>query len=108
MAKIPSDTIFEGLIINLIDGQTKDFINSDKWKGDPESNAINITIEVNHQGSTYRISQVFPYNDINGTTTYSNQSNLGKYKKKYGKLPETGDKVKLISNKEGFLKLKLD
>ena len=106
--KIAPDTIFDGAVISIQDGRTKDFVTSDKWKGDLESNAINVTIEVVVQGSSYKINQVFTYLDVAGTTTYSSQSNLGKYKAKYGKLPELGDKVRLISNKEGFLKLKLD
>ena len=108
MPRIAADTIFDGIVISVQDGKTKDFVTSKKWQGDMESSAINVTIEVIANGQSYKVNQVFPYMDVSGTTAYSSQSNLGRYKAKYGKLPELGDKVKLISNKEGFLKLKLD
>ncbi len=41
----------------------------------------------------------------NGVTKYSEKSNLGKFKAKYGKLPTAGDQIKAMTNKDGFLRL---
>jgi len=106
--RLPPDTILNGVIINITDGQVKDFIKSEKWEGDLQNPAIDITTEVLHQNNKYTFSQVMTYKEEQGTTVYAPNSNMGRYKKKYGKLPEVGDQVKVITDKDGFLKLKLD
>ena len=106
---LPPDTIFTGVIIGIKDGKVKDFVkNIDKWTGDIEQAAINMEIEVLHNDRKYNTEQLFTYNEEDGKTVYSPKSNLGKFKAKYNKLPEVGDQLKLLTNNEGFLKLKLD
>lgn len=106
---LPPDKIFTGVIIGIKDGKVKDFVkNTEKWTGNIEQAAINLEIEVMHNEKKYNTEQVFTYNEEDGKTVYSQKSNLGKFKAKYNKLPETGDQLKLLTNGEGFLKLKLD
>lgn len=105
---LPSDEIFTGAIIDIKDGQVKEFVTSDKWQGDKEGKAIQITIEVMHKEQSHKFEQVFTYTEEEGKTIYRPKSNLGKYKKKYEKLPEVGDQIKCLTNSEGFLKLKLE
>jgi hypothetical protein len=108
-AMLPPDLVLEGAIINLKDGVVKEIVgNVENWKGDINSPAIEVSIEVKHNNNSFTFNRLFTYTDDNGITKYSPRSNLGKYKKKYGKLPEVGDKVKAVTNSEGFLRLKLD
>ena len=108
-ATMPADTIVEGAITHIQDGIVKDMVSNLKdWKGDTNSPAIEITVEVKYDKKVFNFNQLFPYTDKDGQTIFSGRSNLGKYKKKYDKLPEVGDIVKGISNSDGFLKLKLD
>lgn len=106
---LPADLICEGAIINVADGQVKDFVkDTTKWKSGADSKAINVEMEVKHNDRVFNFSQVFGYEEREGTTIYSERSNLGKFKKKYGQLPVVGVKIKAITNQEGFLRLKLD
>ena len=53
-----------------------------------------------------RIEQMFSYiKGENNQTLYIQDSNIGKYVKQYGHLPQVADKVKLISNARGFFKI---
>lgn len=54
------------------------------------------------------VKQLFTYIEEEGLTKYTKSSNLGKYKLKYGKLPEVGDQVKILTNGDGFGKIKLN
>ena len=106
---LPQDQIFTGVITNIEDGTVSKFVkDTTKWQGDVNQKAIEVNIEVIHNEIKYDMNQLFTYNEEKGKTVFSQKSNLGKYKGKYGKLPEVGDQVKLLTNKEGFLKLKLD
>jgi hypothetical protein len=112
--ELPVDSILTGVITHIEDGVVKKFISEEaakEWQGDINSPAIQLTIELQigeevkqqihlHQRYTYLLEE--------GKTLYSPKSNLGKYKKKYGKLPEPGDQVKVITNENGFGKIKLD
>ena len=105
---LPVDTILDGVIIDIRDGKVKNFVgNLDKWKN-PEQAAIEITTEVKNEDKTIQTRQVFTYVENNGVTEYPPKSNLGKFKEKYKKLPEAGDQVKIITNNDGFGKIKLD
>jgi len=44
----------------------------------------------------------------NGKTVYSSNSNLGKYNNYYRKLPEAGDQVRCLTNKDGFFRLLIE
>jgi len=106
---LPADKIFDGIIISIRDSTVKELVRElENWKGDPNSPAIELDVEVKHEEKSFSFNQLFTYNDVGGQTQYSPRSNLGKYKNKYGKLPEVGDQVKALTNSEGFLKLKLD
>jgi len=106
---LPEDTVFDGVIIDLKDGVSKDFVkNLDKWKGSPEQPCIEVGIEVLHNGKKYGFTQLFNYEVSEGQTTYSPHSNLGRFKNKYGELPNVGCQVKTMTDKDGFLRLKLD
>jgi len=108
---LPSDEIFEGVIINIQDGKIKDFFKSaikEDWENKNDL-AIELTIQLKHEDKTFEVKQPFSYfEDEKGNTVYGSSSNLGKYNKKYDKLPEVGDKVKIITNEKGFGKIKLD
>ena len=103
--QLPQDTILDGVIVNIEDGKVSDFVNNtENWQGNVDGPAINVNIEV--QGTN--MNQLFTYRTENGKTTYAPASNLGKYNKKYGKLPEVGDKVKVQTTSEGFGRVKLE
>jgi hypothetical protein len=107
---LPPDTIYTGVIVDIQDRKVKDFVKSEdigKWKK-PEQNAINVCFEVIHNGQSYKVFKIFTYAETNGTTEYGSKSDLGKFKAKYGKLPTMGDQAKFMTNKDGFLRLKLD
>lgn len=108
-AFLPPDAILDGVIAHIQDGKVEDFVtNTENWTGDIKQPAINIAMEIKSGEETIKIEQIFTYNNNNGATTYSPNSNLGKYKKKYGKLPEPGDQVKIQTTEDGFGKIKLD
>ncbi len=98
-----------GVIVNIDDGKTSDFVkNLDGWKGDVNSPAINVHIEVNYMGQKYEFSKLFNYKNEGDKTVFSSNSNLGKYKKYYNKLPEVGDQVKCLTSPEGFFRLLIE
>jgi hypothetical protein len=106
---LPADEVLQGIITNISDGKVKDFVkNTENWKGDINGPAIEANIEVTYNGNKYDFNQLFTYSEENGKTAFSPLSNLGKYSKKYGKLPEVGDQVKCMTKADGFLKLKLE
>lgn len=106
---VPPDLIIEGVVINITDGKPADFFkNMDKWKGDRDQEAIKVEVEVLYNGFRFNVDDIFTYNQEQDKTQFSNKSNLGKYYKKYGKIPEVGDRVKCFSNSQGYFKLKID
>lgn len=109
MAELPKDTIFDGVIIDIKDGKVSDFIpEGTPWKGDIENPAINLKVEVKVGDKQEQFTQLFTYINEDNKTKFTPGSNLGKFNKKYGKLPETGDQIKIISNSDGYGKIKLD
>lgn len=106
---IKADTIYDGVIVNVEDGNVKKFITEvEKWKGSLEQSAINVWMEVKQGKQTFKCNQIFTYNENkDGYTEYSPKSNLGKFFKKYAGLPKLFMKVKLLSDSEGYLKLML-
>jgi len=105
---LPADTIFDGVVLNIEDGKVKDFVkNLEKWS-EPDGLAIELKIGVVHNDKEHRVKQVFQYRQEDGKTVYSANSKFGKYAKKYGHLPTVKDVVKVITNTDGFLRLKLD
>ena len=98
-----------GVITTIEDGKTSDFVkNTENWKGDINALAINIHIEILHNSEKYELQKIFNYKDEQGRTVFSSNSNLGKYKQYYKKLPESGDQVKCLTNKDGFFRLLLE
>ena len=107
--QLPRDSIFDAVITDIKDGQVKNFISADvEWKGDREGRVIDVEYEIKVDEKMVKASQLFTYKEENGCTVYTPKSNLGKYKMKYKKLPEAGDQIKVITNSDGFGKIKLD
>ena len=108
--KLKADTIYDGVIFNINDGKVKDFIsNPTKWDGDVEQQAINVEVEVPVECDVVRFKQLFTYGieASTGVTLFHKKSNMGKFKAKYGKVPETSKSVKVMADKEGFAKILL-
>lgn len=108
---LPKDDIIIGVVIVINDGTPRQFISENyhkEWKGNLDNPAIEVVAEVVQDGKKILINKVMPYKEEDGVTVYSSQSNIGKYKKKYGKLPEVGDQVKIVTDDNGFGKIKID
>jgi hypothetical protein len=109
---LPADSILDGIITSIKDGQVKDFIkNPESWTGDIENPAIDLQIEVTVPGKEEKatMTQLYTYKVGEGNVTeYHVKSNLGKFKLKYTRLPEPGLGVKVTTNSDGFGKVKLD
>ena len=111
--QLPKDSIFNGVIVDIRDGKVSDFVPDNvEWKGPRDGPVIEITTEVaTHNGNpdgSVRVKQLFTYFQEEDKTIYTPKSNLGKYHKKYGKLPIVGEQVKVITNSEGWGKIKLE
>ena len=106
---LPKDTILDGVITHIQDGKIKEFVkDAAKWEN-PESDAIELEIEMNTPNGLQKMHQLFTYVAAkDGQTAYTKSSNIGKYKVKYGKLPEAGDQVKIITDGNGYGKVKLN
>ncbi len=109
---LPKDSILDGAIIEIKDGKVSDFITKEEtrneWKGNINQPAINVTVEVMHNNNSVKLGQIFTYIDNDGITEYPMNSNIGKFKLKYGGLPTLGKQVKVTTNDKGFGKIKLD
>lgn len=106
---LPPGITSKGVIKTLVDGKVEEFVHEkakDKWK--LKQPAINIEVEVIYNDKTYMVSKMFPYNDIDGRTTFGEKSDLGKYNKYYKKVPEMGDQVNLITNSDGYWRILLE
>lgn len=101
-------TIIDGIIFNIVEGTPRDFIESEqqlsKFKNKDET-CINVFIEFKYNDKVFKINQLFSFIEGKDCIYYTDNSNLGRYKKFYKKLPEVSDKVKLMSNSEGFFRL---
>jgi len=98
-----------GVIVKIDDGKTSDFVkNTENWKGDLNSPAINVHIEIMHNNEKYELQKLFNYKNEGDKTVFSSNSNLGKYKKYYGKLPESGDQCRVLTNSDGFFRLLIE
>jgi len=106
--QLQAGIIIKGIIIQINDGIVKDFINEvalAKWLK-PEETAIELVVECQHEGNTYKDTRIMPYRtNTDGNTVYSTNSNLGKYNRYYKKLPEVGDQVQMKTNANGFFKI---
>lgn len=117
---LPADLILDAIILAIQDGKVKDFVEElAKWTN-PDENAIQMTLSTKYDNRDFIVKQILTYKnkmDISGNIiivdgnpiiTYTDNSNLGKYVKKYGALPRVEHKVKVMTNQEGFLRLKLE
>jgi|WetSurMetagenome_2_1015567.scaffolds.fasta_scaffold370325_2 hypothetical protein len=106
---LPADLIQDAVVIAIQDGKIKDFPNTETWKN-REDTAIQVTFSTKYKERDYVITQIFNY--TNGTdgksVQYGEKSNLGKYVKKYSHKPKVSDIVKVITNSDGFFRLKLE
>ena len=108
-AGLPADRVLDGTILNVTDGVVNDFLaNTQKWKGELTQPCINVAVEVTIEDKMFKVDQLFTYEDDNGKTVFAPNSNMGKFSKKYGKLPQAGMNVRIATNNEGFGKIKLD
>ena len=110
---LPEDTILDGVIFNISDGEIKDFVDKQyypQFEGGVDKPAINVEFEVKNPETDKLVQgkQMFTYINENGKTLYSSKSNLGKYYKKYDKLPEVGDKIKILTDSNGIAKIKIE
>lgn len=105
---LPAGIQEEGVIININDGKVRDFLQEDSrkaWEGDLDQTAINVEIELKHKEQLIRLSKIFTYKEEGEETNFAANSNLGKYRRFYGKLPEVEDKVKCMTNEDGYFRL---
>lgn len=106
---IPQDTVLTDVITEIKDGTVKDFVkNTEKWSGSVDTPCLELSINIEHDGKEYNFDQVMTYQEEEGVTIYPPKSNMGKYNKKYGKLPQKGDELKCVSDSNGFLKIKIE
>jgi hypothetical protein len=106
---LPADSVLDGVIYQIEDGLVRDFVaKTEKWTGDINSPAINVIIEVMVESVSIKIAQLFTYETDGNQTVFSQNSNLGRFKHKYGSLPSVGNKVKVQTDGKGFGKIKLD
>lgn len=114
-SKLEPDTIYSCVITKIEEGITKDFLPEQvlsTWKGELDTDAINVCMQIKYgekETDFIDFSQMFNLKFVDdGSVEYNKKSNLAKFKKKYGKLPEIGQLVKVSTNGEGKPKLKLD
>ena len=104
--KFPKDTILDGIIVRITDGQVKDFAKN--WKN-PEQPAIQVHYECGTGENIIQDDTIFTYlMGEDKVVEYTMKSNIGKYKVKYGHLPTVQDKIKVITNSDGYGQIKLD
>ena len=106
---LPNDTIFDGIIINIEDGTVSQFVEDmSKWSCPPTQPAIRTTTQVMYEGHNFEVTTIFTYENVDGKTSYSTNSKLGKFKKKYTNLPAVGTRVKVMTNDNGYGLIKLN
>ena len=100
-----------GVIISVNDGVSGDFLTEEakkSWQGGLDVPAINLLIEIMYNGLSYKINKLLTYRSDNGKTLVAKNSNLGKYLKRYRKLPEVGDQVQCLTSSEGYWRILID
>lgn len=110
-SKLKPNDIYTGIIISVEDKTAREFIPETAhkgWRGNIDAPALNVTVEVVENDESINVTQMFTYIIEDGKTIVSDKSNLGKYNKLYKKYPEVGDHVKVITNADGFGKLKVE
>lgn len=97
---LPDLTKTTGKILSIKEGKVIDFINNpEKWKGNTDGGAVNITIKSNETGRIFDQLLTLPEGN-----TISDRSNLAKFIAMNDRTPKVGMEVKLIV-KDGFEKL---
>lgn len=111
-SNLEKNHVYDTVIVNMVDGIVDEFLDEKvkpNWQGDLKGHAINVVYQIptpDGDKEFAELSQVFTYNvGEDGSTEYSKTSNLAKYKKQYGKLPEVGDKIKVLTNSDGKPKI---
>lgn len=104
-----ADSIVEAVIVNIESGRVKDFVkNLTGWK-DPDQTAILVHTEAKQGEQVVKDTHVFTIiYGKDGAVEYNVKSNIGKYASKYGHLPKVGDKIRIMTNSEGFGHIKLE
>ncbi len=76
---LPKDSILAGVIITVNDGVVEKFVtNLDNWR-DPKQPAIELVVQIMHEGESVEHKQVMTYNnDGEGNVIYTSSSNLAK------------------------------
>jgi len=101
---LPKDTIIDGEVESIDDGIVSKFVvNLAAWKN-PSQPAIQVCVDCGGE----KLTHLFPYTEVDGKTAYSEKSHLGKFVSKYAGLPRIGMKVKVVTDKRGFGRIKLD
>lgn len=103
---IEPGTQVEAVIVGIEDGKLKDLYSNAKKKIESISDAIKCHMEYKHQGKFFKAEQIFAYEtNEKGQIVYSKKSKLGKFKKFYGSLPTTQQRVKLSADADGNFRL---
>jgi len=90
------------VVIDILQGQVKDFIKQDvlhKWNGG-EGHAINIIMEFLWDDRIIRRKHMIPL--PSESKRFTKKHDLAKWERKFGKKPYIGQKVTLTSNADGF------
>jgi|SRR6056297_1994999 len=103
--QIAPGQVTQGVIIDIKDGKIKDFVDDTSKFKDPDQTCINLTAECQYDAQKYTDSKLFTYIDNEDKMKVPAKSNLGKYKKYYGKMPQTGDQVQMKTNSDGYFKI---
>lgn len=101
----------QGVVVNVADGKVGDFLTDkgkDKWEGDHNTLAIQVTVEVLHDNTKYNCERLFTYFTQADKTVFKSNSNLGKYFRYYKKLPEVGDQVQCKTDADVYFRLVID
>jgi len=100
-----------GVVLTIQDGKIRDFVTDgalEQFKGKEDQTAINVLVEVIENNRSHQFWQMFTYNTVEGVTEYSQNSNLGKFKRRYQNLPAISTKVDVMVDSKGFSKIVLD
>lgn len=100
-----------GVIRRVFDGQPKDFLTPEqlkKWHGQDSVPAINVLIDFVFENVAHEYKKIFTYeNGPEGQVIGKPRSAIGRFVKKYGRLPIEKMQVTMITNANGDWNIEL-